>query len=89
MTTEDAFWQKAMSGLPRFRWLRRPTPVAELDALFNGRLRAEWEALKMRIEPGDQIWPFELNVRSYLGLRKGYLVLRRGKPIGGIVHIVS
>ena len=89
--TEADFWeQAARKGLPWFRWLRRSVPIAELDDTFqDGRLREEWKQLKEQIQPGDQVWPFAFHMRSYLGLRKGYLVLRRSKPIGGIVTEVS
>ena len=89
MGDDTAFWKQAMKGLPWFRFLRQPVKVVELDDLFKEGLREEWHALKSKIEPGDKIWPFEIQVRQYLGMRKGYLVLRRGEPIGGIIHIVS
>jgi hypothetical protein len=86
---EHAFWQKAMKGLPWFRWFRRPVPVEELDARLQGMLKSEWESLRAKIQPGDKIWPFEIHVRRYLGMRKGFVVVRRGEPIGGIVTISS
>lgn len=90
MDAEVDFWIRAMKGLPWFRFLRRPLSVDHLDEQFQGSfLEREWEGLKTRMKPGDQIWPFEFNVRSYLGMRQGYLVLRRGKPIGGVVTVVS
>jgi hypothetical protein len=89
--SEQLFWtEAARKGLPRFRFLRRSTTVDELDRLCQGtRLEAEWERLKASLQPGDRIWPFSFNVRAYLGLREGYVVLRNGKPIGGIVMTVS
>ncbi|WP_425395215.1 hypothetical protein [Aeoliella sp.] len=85
------FWSiAARKGIPRFRWFRRSIRAEVLDRQFNGsHLEDDWQALKSRMLPGDQIWPFEFHVRRYLGMRKGYLVLREGKPLGGIVTIVS
>jgi hypothetical protein len=89
MDAKDDFWVQAMKGLPTCKFLRRPVPIAELDSQCQGRLKADWENLKAKMVPGDQIWPFKLDVRSHLGMRRGFLVLRCGKPIGGIVTLVS
>lgn len=88
---EQRFWRRAVtSGLPWFRWFRRPLTVAQLDVEFEGTsLKQEWLALKAQMQSGDQIWPFRFYVRKYLGMRSGYVVLRRGRPIGGLVTIVS
>jgi hypothetical protein len=89
--SEQLFWEEATrKGLPRFRFLRRSTPLAELDRRFRGTLlESEWERLKASLQPGDRIWPFSFNTRAYLGLREGYVVLRNGKPVGGIITTVS
>lgn len=91
MHTDEEFWMlAARKGLPWFRFFRRPVPTGQLDAEFQrGRLFEEWQSLKVKIRVGDQIWPFCFHLRSRLGMRRGYLVLRRGKPIGGIVTVVS
>jgi hypothetical protein len=85
--TETAFWELVVQkGLPRFRFLRRPSTPELLDRRFLGsRLEVEWEKLKTQMQQSDQIWPFEINVRSYLGLRWGYVLLRQGRPVGGII----
>jgi hypothetical protein len=91
MNQEEEFWLEVVQeGLPRFRFLRRPFSCEKIDReLFGGRLEKDWERLKEQMQPGDEIWPFELNVRSYLGLRRGYAVVRGKKPVGGIVIEVS
>jgi hypothetical protein len=91
VTADTDFWeQAARKGLSRFRFLRRPLPLEQLDReLLGTRLEVEWLELRSRMEPGDQIWPFEFHVRRYLGMRQGYLVLRRGRPMGGVVTVVS
>jgi hypothetical protein len=91
MSSETAFWeQAARKGLPWFRFLRLPLLPEDLDRkLLGTRLEGEWLRLKEQIQPGDQLWPFEFNVRAYLGLRQGYLLLRRGRAGGGVVTIAS
>jgi hypothetical protein len=91
MDNEAAFWELAVrEGLPSWRFLRRPVPLEQLDREFIGtRLECEWLRLKELMRPGDQLWPFEFNVRPYLGLRRGYVLLRGGRPVGGVVTVVS
>ena len=91
MPEEAAFWKLVVQkGLPRMKFLRRSTPPEVLDHRFSGtRLQVEWEKLKAQMQPGDKIWPFDFNLRPYLGLRRGYILLRRGQPVHGIVTEVS
>jgi hypothetical protein len=85
---EAEFWRRVVrEGLPRFRWLRRSIDVVTLDLRFG--TWAEWLRLKERLHPGDKIWPFEFHVRSYLGMRRGFVALRRGELVGGVVTEVS
>jgi hypothetical protein len=91
MMAEAEFWeQAARTGLPRFRFFRRSLSPERLDReLLGTNLAADWQALKARMQPGDRIWPFEFHVRRCLGMRRGYLVLRQGRPVGGVVTMVS
>ena len=91
MNVETEFWEQAVrDGLPWFRFLRRPIPPAQLDQEFLGtKLEADWLQLKAQIQHGDELWPFEFTVRKFLGIRKGYVLLRHCKPVSGIVTIVS
>jgi len=91
MNDEATFWDEAArKGLPWFRSLRHPLPPEQLDReLIGTQLEDEWSRLKEQIQPGDQLWPFEFYVRRYLGLRQGYLLLRRGRPVGGVVTVMS
>jgi len=91
MTVEAEFWERAArEGLPQFRFLRRSLSPEQLDrVLLSTRLEGEWLQLRSQLQSGDQLWPFEFPVRSYLGMRRGYLVLRRGRPVGGVVTEVS
>ena len=91
MAANDEFWElAARKGLPWFRFLRRSISTEQLDReLLGSRLEDEWLKLRSRMQPGDQLWPFEFHVRRFLGMRRGYLLLRRGRPIGGVVTAVS
>lgn len=88
---ETEFWNLVVQrGLPRFRFVRRSTPPAILDGRFlGGHLHSDWENLKAQMLPGDEIWPFEFHARAFLGLRRGYVVVRGGRPVGGIVTELS
>jgi hypothetical protein len=90
LQAQNEFWQAARHGLPWFRFLRRSIKPAVLDQqLQSPTLIAEWQTLRSQMQPGDKIWPFEFHVRSYLGLRRGYLVMRKGQPLGGVITVVS
>lgn len=82
MIHERESWQRvARKGLPRFRFFRSLLSIEKLDEELPGsRLQGEWEHLKEQMQPGDKVWPFSLNVRPYLGLRRGYVVLRGRQP---------
>lgn len=85
------FWdQAARCGLPWFRFLRCSIVLEEVDRELCGTLlESDWLKLKAQMKPGDELWPFEFRVRRYLGMRKGYLVLRGGRAVGGVVTVVS
>ena len=91
MKAEAEFWLEAsQKGLPWFRFLRRALSTDQLDReLLGTRLEDEWLRIRSQMKPGDQIWPFEFHVHRYLGMRRGYLILRRGQPVGGVVTEVS
>jgi len=84
---EAAFWAiVARKGLARLRWLRRPASAHALDARFaTTELAGEWEQLKSQMQSGDQLWPFKFDVQPHLGRRRGYVLLRQGRAVGGIV----
>lgn len=88
---EQQFWDRAArQGLPWFLFLRRSIPSEVLDARFSGtRIEESWNSLKLEMQAGDKIWPFKFHMRPFLGMRSGYIVLRKGRPIGGIVTVVS
>lgn len=91
MDEETAFWKWVVrNGLPRFRWLRRPFRPEQLDDRFRGtRLETHWLQLKERLLPGDKIWQFTLASNHRWGFRQGFVVLRNGEAIGGVVTLSS
>jgi hypothetical protein len=84
---EDEFWQVAAQNAPlRFRLLRRSLTVEQIEPEVAGI--TEWAELKKTLQNGDLIWPFEFNQRT-LAYRKGFVVVRGGKPIGGVITVSS
>jgi hypothetical protein len=86
---EATFWNQVVrSGLPRFRFLKRPLSVEHVDAVVGSM--QEWLELRQKLGPGDQIWPFRLpRTGAVWGHRAGFVALRAGKFVGGIVVEVS
>ena len=61
--------------------------------LIGTRMEPEWAKLKSQMQSGDQLWPFKIDVqanlgqqcgRILLGQRRGFILLRVGRPVGGI-----
>ncbi len=88
---EQDFWEEAArKGLPRFRFFRQSLAIDQIEKQFLGsRIESDWLRLKAKLQPGDKLWPFEFEVRSCLGLRRGYIAIRRAKPIGGVITVLS
>ena len=75
-------------GLPRFRWLRRPVPLVVADAALESH--ADWPRLRPQLAVGDKIWPFRYpRSRRVWGHREGFVVLRRGRFIGGAITMAG
>jgi hypothetical protein len=86
---EEEFWSQVMRhGLPRFRWFRRPVAVDEVDVALGER--PDWIKLRWKVIPGDVIWPFRYpRSRRVWGHHEGFVVLRAGRLVGGVVTISS
>lgn len=56
-----------------------------------GRKNSEWEDLKQKIAPGDCLFHYRSDEDSWRNLsgREGYILIRHGKPIAGILVRVS
>jgi hypothetical protein len=87
--SDGEFWSLVMrEGLPRFRWARRPLRLAAIDEVLGGH--PDWPALRARVAAGDAVWPFRLpRSRRAWGHREGFVVLRRGRLLGGIVTVAG
>lgn len=86
-TNEEEFWRgAARSSAWRYRFLKWSQAMEQVD-LEIGHM-PDWIELKKVLQPGDLIWPFEFNQRT-LAYRKGFVAIRKGKPFGGVVTILS
>jgi len=80
---KDDFWRKARKHIPCFSTSLK---IAEFDeAILTPE---QLNALQALVQPGDSIYPFAMNVDTR-AMRLGYVVLRRGKPVGGIIKVRS
>lgn len=83
--TEDKedFWRKAGKHIPCFSTSLK---IAELEQ--NLLSTEQLKTIQSLVQPGDKIYPFAMNVDTR-AMRLGYVVLRHGKPIGGIIKVRS
>ena len=82
--------------VPR-NWLLSIVSVEDIDAWQAARaksgprprdlLQTEWQMLKAKMLPGDEIWYFSSDPESWRHLagREGYALVRDGDVIGAIV----
>ena len=84
---EQEFWRVAARSIPLWTWLLGRSVTPEQVEVELGA-SPEWQQLKKHLQAGDRIWPFEFN-RKTLAYRKGFVVMRAGKPIGGVVTVLS
>ena len=85
--TEHGLWAAAASRIPfAYRWLGRSVSLDEMNTHFQDF--QPWCDLRATLESGDRICPFTINPNTS-GMRQGYVVIRDGKPIGGIVTLTS
>lgn len=84
---ESTLWRAAAWTVPfSYRWLGRSLSIADVDSQLTDF--SDWQELRVSIRAGDRICPFEIN-RNTMAMRRGFVVLRRGNPIGGVVTISS
>lgn len=77
------FWRVASRHTPCFL---SSLTVEVVDGVLH-----DWhesQELRATIEPGDRILPVAINVDS-LSMRLGYVVLRAGEPVGGVIKVSS
>ena len=81
------FWHHAMKHAPvAFRWFGRSLRLEDVNAELYAH--SDWQAVKPTIQSGDRIWPFIINSDT-LAMRRGYVIVRDGRPVGGVVTVVS
>ena len=80
---QEDFWKVASKHIPYFS---SPLSIAELDESLG--TWTPWVALRAQLQPEDRIFPFAINVDT-MAMRLGYVVFRKGKPLGGVVNVVS
>lgn len=81
--TEEDFWAQAGKHAP---WFSSPLSVEEIDELLGDW--PKWLELKDSLKTGDRILPFAFNVGT-MAMRQGYVVVRDGRPVGGVVTLLS
>ena len=84
---EQQLWSEAMRHVPiSFRWFGRTLTVAEIDAELGEM--PDWLNARREYQAGDKIWPFTINPGT-LAMRCGYVIVRRGRFVAGVVTLVS
>jgi hypothetical protein len=76
----DQLHESDRSG-PRAQFLLKPF----------GALNTQWEALKARMQPGDELWTFSTSAQSWQDLagRAGVALVRHGEIIERLVTIMN
>ena len=67
-------------------------PLHAVPAKPFGHLHEVWEGLREKRQPGDELWSFSAQWHDRWGvpdLRTGYVVWRRGKPVGHMLTMLK
>ena len=69
----------------------RTGPRAEMMRKPFAGLNAEWEALKARMQPGDELWTFASSPESWRNLagRAGIALVRNGQIVERLVTMMN
>jgi hypothetical protein len=69
----------------------RTGPRAQFLLKPFGALNAQWEALKARMQPGDELWSFASSAQSWQDLagRAGVALVRHGEIIERLVTMMN
>ncbi|MBI1338456.1 MAG: hypothetical protein GC164_16055 [Phycisphaera sp.] len=76
-------------------WLKEPVTVDEIDAdLREGRMpvgASEWEALKTKMRPGDELRAYSSPEESWENLagRAGIALIRKGRVVDDILTMLN
>ena len=69
-----------------YRWLGRTIRVDKIDAELGEM--PDWLVARKQYQAGDKIWPFTINPGT-LAMRQGYIIVRNGRFVAGVVVTVS
>jgi hypothetical protein len=84
---EQQLWYEAMRHVPiSYRWFGRTIDVERIDAALGEM--PEWLTARKELQAGDKIWPFSINPGT-LAMRQGYVIVRDGRFMSGVVTVVS
>lgn len=76
LESEEDLLNAAFASAPKMlRWLRISLP----SFLVRRKLEQDYHKFAQRLEPGDRVLPFHFN-KWTLAMRKGFLIVRDGKP---------
>jgi len=70
----------------RYRILGMSLKISKMDDQCNGQ--DGWKEFRETLAPNDKIWPFHFN-KNTLSMRKGFLIVRDGKPLKALVTELS
>jgi len=81
----------------RKEYLRRKATVAEweaehlVDGIPFGHCNREWEALKAKMEPGDEVWFWSSDEESWKRMMgwEGMALVRRGEIVDSFLTAIS
>lgn len=80
-------WREAAQHAPMsFRWFGRTLALKDVDDEL-GHFE-QWIKARRLHRPGDKIWPYRINPAT-LAMRIGYVIVRKGQPVTGVVLISS
>lgn len=86
-TDWPSFWRIAMRHAPiSFRWFGRSINFDDISAVYSRW--DEWQMAAKQWQPGDRIWPFKFNEFT-MAFRAGYVIVRNGEPVTGVVVLLS
>ena len=69
-------------------WLYRTLGISLPSIFVRRELRNAFRDFKNKLKPRERVWPFHFNQCS-LAMRKGFLVVKNGKPIRAWVTELS
>lgn len=103
-SNEHSYLRELFASGARKDWLHRRVTVAEAEAANTdqgealdsapvpfGYINDRWCALVSVMQDGDELWEFRSPPETWQHLsgRSGYVMVRRGDVVGGIITVMS